>query len=214
MDTITNWFLTGVLTYGAPVLATGLLIAALGIPIPSSLLVIAGGAFIRQGLINPYQAALMGLAAAVLGDTISYGLGRFAGQGVERRYHATAPWQSAQGYFQKYGGFSVYITRWLVLALAIPVNLLAGSTKYNYRRFFLFSFTGELTWITLYGSVGYIFGEQWQEISTFISDSGGLLAGVVILSAGIYLAIRWWRKKPAAADANPTPPVSQSARID
>ena len=58
----------------------------------------------------------------------------------------------------------------------------------------MFALSGELTWILLYGSLGYAFGSQWELISDFIADFSGLLLGVVILGAGIYLIVRWLRQ--------------------
>jgi membrane protein DedA with SNARE-associated domain len=194
MTDLTDLLLTGVVNYGAPALALALLVAASGVPLPSSLLVIAGGAFIRQGLLDPLLAIGLGLMAAVLGDSVSYGMGRFAGGWVERRYGATTLWQGAQNSFNRYGGWSVYLSRWLLTSVAIPVNLVAGSTAYTYRRFLLMVVAGEATWLVLFGGLGYAFGSQWEAISTLISDFGGLVLGLFVLAAGIYLAVRWLRK--------------------
>ncbi len=53
---------------------------------------------------------------------------------------------------------------------------------------------GELTWLSLFGGLGYAFGSQWEVISTFASDFGGLVFGLVILVVGLYLAFRLLRK--------------------
>ncbi len=194
MTELTELLLTYVANYGAPALALGLLVAASGLPLPSTLLVIAGGAFIRQGLLHPFLTAALGLLAAVLGDSLSYGMGRFAGGWVDRRYGSTAIWQGAQNNFDRYGGWSVYLSRWLLTSVAIPVNLVAGSTLYGYRRFLFVVIAGEATWLALFGGLGYAFGSQWEAISAFVSDFGGLALGLAVLGVGIYLAVRWLRK--------------------
>jgi membrane-associated protein len=130
----------------------------------------------------------------VLGDSFSYAIGHFAGGWTERRYGTTAIWKGAQNSFDRYGGWSIYLSRWLLTSVAIPVNLLAGSTLYGYRRFLVLVVAGEATWLALFGGLGYAFGSQWEAISTFVSDFGGLALGLAALGAGIYLAIRWLRK--------------------
>jgi len=154
------------------------------------------------------------LVAVVTGDLISYSIGSYAGGWVERRYGATTVWQSARTSFLKYGPWSIYLSRFLLTSIAIPINLLAGSTSFGYRRFLPLVLIGEFTWLVGFGCLGYAFGSQWETISNFASDFGGLLLGVAILAAGIYLAIRFLRPKPAAAPAiqvpEPTPVVDHS----
>jgi membrane protein DedA with SNARE-associated domain len=54
-----------------------------------------------------------------------------------------------------------------------------------------YDIAGETTWIILYGGLGYWFGSEWEVVSNFISNFGGLALGLVILIAGIWLAMRW-----------------------
>jgi LPXTG-motif cell wall-anchored protein len=49
---------------------------------------------------------------------------------------------------------------------------------------------GELTWIILYGGLGYLFGSEWELVSDFISNFGGLILGVLILGVGAWLGLR------------------------
>jgi len=82
----------------------------------------------------------------------------------------------------------------LITALAVPTNLIAGGSGYKFQRFMLYDFIGEATWIILYGGLGYAFGSQWEVLSDFISNFGGLVFGVVILALGIWLARNWQEK--------------------
>ena len=110
-------------------------------------------------------------------------------------------WQKAEAYFNRQGGIAIYLTRWLFTPLAVPTNLIAGSSGYPFWKFLMFDISGELTWIILYGGLGYAFGSQWELISNFISDFSGLLVGLVVLGVGVYLMFRWFFKKPASETA-------------
>jgi membrane protein DedA with SNARE-associated domain len=189
--------LTWVITYGSPMVAGILFLGALGIPLPGTVLVIASGAFIRQGVMDIYTTPPLGLGGALAGDIIIYGLGRFARGWIQSRFGQSSAWQKAEAYFQRRGGMAIYLTRWLFTPLAIPTNLIAGSSGYPFWKFLLFDLTGEMTWILLYGGLGYAFGSQWELISQFISDFSGLLVGILVLAIGIYILFRW-RKQPAA----------------
>lgn len=192
--------LTWVITYGSPMVAAVLLLGALGLPMPGTLLVIAAGAFVRQGVLDLYTTPSLALLGALAGDAVVYGAGRFARGWIQRRFGQSTAWQKSEAYFKKRGGIAIYLTRWLLTPLAIPTNLIAGSSGYPFWKFLLFDLSGELTWIALYGGLGYAFGSQWELISDFISDFSGLILGVVALGAGVYMLFRW-QKRPSAEHA-------------
>jgi membrane protein DedA with SNARE-associated domain len=189
---LTDFFLTWMINYGAPAFGVALFVGAVGVPLPGSLLVLAAGAFARQGVIDWPSASIFGLVGAVLGDTLSYAMGRFAKQWVQRYFGQRTTWQTAQATFAHRGGLAIYLTRFILTQVAIPINLIAGSSGYTFSRFWVFDFVGEVTWLVLYGGLGYIFGNQWELISQFISDFSGLLIGVLVLVVGIYFV---WRRQ-------------------
>jgi membrane protein DedA with SNARE-associated domain len=199
---INDLLLTYLVIYGSPLLAGALLLGALGMPVPGTLIVIAAGAFVRQGVLDIYSTPSLGLVGAVAGDTVVYGLGRFARVWIQKRFGQSTVWQNSEAYFRRRGGIAIYLTRWLFTPLAVPTNLIAGSSGYPFWKFLLFDISGELTWIVLYGGLGYAFGSQWELISDFISDFSGLLLGLVILGAGVYILFRL-RKRPASESTQP-----------
>ena len=188
---VTDYFLTGMVNYGAGILALVLLIGGMGIPLPGTLMVIVAGAFIRQGIIDLAPTLALGLVAVVIGDSISYAMGHYAKGWVERKFGDNENFHSAQATFKKRGGIAIYLTRFLITPLAIPTNLIAGSTGYSYRRFLAYDLAGEATWLLLFGGLGYAFGSQWEVIYQLISESSGLILGVVALLGALY----FWRKR-------------------
>ncbi len=200
---LTEYFLTAIITFGAPALGIALLLGALGLPLPGTLLVLAAGAFVRQGVVDLTAAATLGLLGAALGDSASFTIGRFAKGWVQRRFGQSAAWKNAQNTFERRGGIAIYLTRFLLTPLAIPTNLIAGGGGYPFWRFFVYDVAGEATWIVLYGGLGYAFGSQWEAINQFISDFSGVLVGVVALAAGIYFGARRWRQTKTTSQPLP-----------
>ena len=135
---LTDLLLNGMTTYGAAVFGLVLLLGALGVPVPSTLMVLAAGAFARQGTIDWPTALLIGLLGAVIGDNASYAMGRFANGWVQHRFGQTVAWQTAQHRFAQRGALAVYTTRFLFTPLAIPTNLIAGGSggEYQFVNFF------------------------------------------------------------------------------
>lgn len=187
---LSDQFLTWFITFGSPMLALALLLGALGIPLPGTFFVIASGAFIRQGVLDIYSTPVLALFGTVSGDTLSYGLGRLARVAIKNRFGQSATWQRAEATLEQRGGLAVYLTRWLLTPIAVPTNLAAGSGGYPLWKFLLYDTAGEITWLILFGSLGYAFGSQWELISQFVSDFSGVLVGIVALGAGVYFLFR------------------------
>ena len=186
-----DYLLTQIINYGAPLFGLILFLGALGIPIPASILLIAAGAFSQQGFLDWFSIALLGLLGAIAGDAISFGMGLYAKKWLSKRMEGSSAWARAQKSFDARAGLAIYLTRFLVTALAVPTNLIAGGSGIKFRRFMFYDSLGELTWIVLYGGLGYIFGSQWELVSDFISNFGGLILGLVILGVGVWL----WTKR-------------------
>jgi len=194
---LSAFLLTQIINYGAPLFGLILFLGALGIPIPASVLLIAAGAFAQQGILNGLSIAALGLFGAVMGDAVSFGMGHYAKEWVDKKFANLPAWKNAQDGFESRAGAAVYFTRFLVTALAIPTNLIAGGSGYKFRNFLMYDIAGECTWVVVYGGLGYLFGSQWELVSNFISNFGGLLVGLVVLMAGIWLGIKQLRKNPA-----------------
>src|SRR5215216_3790632 len=169
---MSDYLLTQIINYGAPLFGLILFLGALGIPLPASILVVAAGAFSQQGFLDWVSIAIFGLLGAVAGDAISFGIGFYAKDWVDHRFGRSPTWKNAEQTFDKRAGLAIYLTRFLVTTLALPTNLIAGGSGILFRRFILYDTLGELTWIVLYGGLGYIFGNQWELVSDFISNVG------------------------------------------
>ena len=132
--------LTWIAAYGLLALGLSIFAAAVGVPLPSTLFVIAAGAFARSALL-------------------------------------------------KRGGVAIYLTRWILTAFAVPTNLIAGGGGYPFVRFLAIDVAGEVTWILVFGGLGYAFGSQWEVIGSLASDFSGLLVGIVFVLIGAYFLI-------------------------
>lgn len=191
--------------YGAPMVAGMLFLGGLGLPLPGTLIVIASGAFIRQSLLDVYATPALGYLGTIAGDIGLYSIGFFASHWIETRFGQTAVWKNAHSLFERRGGIAIFLTRWLLTAVAFPITLIAGSSGYHFRKFLLYAVLGELTWFAIYGGLGYAFGSQWELISDFISNFSGFALGALALGVGIYLLLKFGKKpipKPEAGNKN------------
>jgi len=199
---MSEFFLTQVINFGAPLVGLILFLGALGLPIGASVVVIAAGAFSQQGILNWSSTAVIGLIGALIGDMLSFSMGHFAKDWAQRQFGKSPTWRSARASFQQRAGLAVFLTRWLVTAVAIPTNLIAGGSGYKFSRFMIYDIAGEIMWIGIYGGLGYLFGSQWELVSEFISDFGGLIFGLVIFGFGIRQAWNWQKQNESKSHKN------------
>jgi len=195
---LTEAFLTGMLTYGPLALAVAVLVGAIGLPLPGTMFLLAAGAFARQGMLNGPLAAALAVLGVVVGDGSSYCLGRCGGPLVLKRVEGSSAWQQAQDTFDRRGGLAILLTRFLLTPLAVPTNLIAGSSQYAFWRFLVFDATGELVWVAFYGGLGYLFADSWEALNDLAGNLSGLLVGIAMLGMGGYLAYRYWQRHAAS----------------
>ncbi len=196
---MSEFLLTQVINFGTPLIGLILLLGALGFPVGASVVVIAAGAFSQQGVLDWPSAVAIGLIGVMIGDTLSYGMGHYAKSWTQKRFGNSPTWVNASESFQNNAGWAIFLTRWLITAIAIPTNLIAGGSGYKFSHFLFYDVTGELTWILLYGGLGYWFGSEWELVYDFISNFGGLILGLVIFGFGIKQVWNWQEKKKLAA---------------
>jgi membrane protein DedA with SNARE-associated domain len=187
---MSDLLLTQVINFGSPLFALFLFLGALGVPVGTSVLVITAGAFSQQGVLTWYPTAILGLLGALLGDTVSFGIGYYARNWVDASLAGSSAWRAAQQEFESRAGMAIYLTRFLITALAIPTNFIAGGSGIQFRRFITYDILGEITWIVLYGGLGYWFGSKWEVVSDFVGNFGGFLVGLVLVAGGIWLGVR------------------------
>jgi membrane protein DedA with SNARE-associated domain len=187
---LTNTLLPLLSQYGSVAFGLALFLGALGLPIPTTLLVVAAGAFSRSGLIDGNAALGSGLLGAALGDNAGYALGHLGGGWVQRRFGRSATWRKAQASFARRGALAVYLTRFLITPLAIPTNLIAGSSRYQFRQFLTYDIAGEFTWLLLFGGLGYVFGDQWPLVSQVVSDYGVWVGSSLVGGSAVYYLLR------------------------
>lgn len=185
-------FLNGMTSNGPLVLGLAMLPGAIGLPVPVGVLLIAAGAFVRQGIMDWQAAFLFAWLGALLSDALSYALGRWTGGWARGRLSEryAAVWHQAEDLFRAHGGRAVFATSWLIRGLAIPTNLIAGSSGYAFWQFVAWDAVGKFFWILLHAGLGYVFASQWQFVSETISRYGSWLGLCALVGGGIYLFLR------------------------
>jgi membrane-associated protein len=192
--------------FGTPALALVIFVSCLGLPVPSTMLLLAAGAFARTGLLRVELVTPLVLLAAVIGDSCSYLMGRRIGTVLTRRLQGSLSWSRVEHTFDRWGVWAIPLTRFLLTPLALPTNLIAGGGRFPFRRFVVLCFLGEAVWVLLFVSLGYLFASSWQIVGAFAGDLSGWLVGFALTALGVYEVYVHWRHH--TTPAGPTTPPS------
>ena len=182
-----TYALVGVMAF----LETG---AFVGLVAPGETVVIAGGVIAGQGEID--LAPLIGLVwtCAVLGDTTSFYLGRRLGRSFLERHGPRLKitperLTMVEGYFDRHGGKTILIGRFIGLVRALA-PFIAGTSGMPYRRFIPYSIVGTGLWATTFCVLGYIFWRSFDQVAHIAGQAifgFGVTVGVIV---GIVVAYR------------------------
>jgi membrane protein DedA with SNARE-associated domain len=191
VNELSDWLLLGLQNYGAWVLGATTLLSAVGLPLPATMLLVAAGALARQGTLDWAAAVALAAAGASLGDAASYWLGRSGSRLLAGRVQTAPAWQRARGAFRRWGGLAIFLSRFALTPLALPVNLIAGSTRYSAWRFIAPVVLGESLWVIAFGGLGYVFVDQWAALSNVISSQAGGLSAYLVALIALVGVVAW-----------------------
>lgn len=159
--------------------------AFLSLVFPGSSLLIAAGALLATGSL-PYLPVLAGaILGAVLGDSVSYWIGRRFGHAIARVWPFTRHPDLLPGgirFFAKYGGLSVFIGRFFGPIRAV-IPLAAGVMRMPPGRFWVANAGSALVWAPML----LVFGDVVGKIGQRLIGSANLV--VLVLGAFILFGI-------------------------
>lgn len=180
---LTDYLLSTLGLYGPAVLFAVLLVGAVGLPTPGSLLLLVAGSFVEQGEMGLWPVLLLGFAGAVVGDNVGFAVGRWGGRRLavrlSRRLGGERRLRSAEEWLKRWGDAGVFLSRWLLSPLGSPVNLVAGASGYPWRRFLFYDLLGEALWVVGYVLLGEFFGDGAEELSSVLGDFTWAVVGLL-----------------------------------
>ena len=173
--------------------------------VPSeSFLVSLAAVGISTGTPNLFLVALLGIAGAILGDQITFFIGRKLGsKGFRwmRGARAQRVLRFSARKLETSGALLIFTARYIPIG-RVAVNLTAGATGFSHRRFTLYDVIGCVTWGAYSVGIGALAG-NWLAHNKLV----GIIASVVIAVVLGYLidllvnrVLNKYGKRPQKAD--------------
>ena len=166
-------------------------------PIPSELIMGAGGIAVARGSMQFWPLLIAGTVGSTLGNYLWFLFGdRWGYHRLEPFVHRWGRWltmrwsdvENASGFFQRHGQWVVFAMRFSPF-LRTMISLPAGLSHMKHWKFLAFTFAGAAVWNTL-----LIFGGKWLAVyfDTMHQLAGALIGGLVVLAVLAWLW-RVWR---------------------
>ncbi|VVB79751.1 SNARE associated Golgi protein [uncultured archaeon] len=134
---------------------TGLVVAPF---LPGDSLLFAAGTLAAVGALNLWIVLFILLFAAIIGDSVNYSIGKFAGRKlIEKNYIKEAYIQKTEHFYEKYGNKTIVIARFMPIIRTFA-PFIAGVGRMNYTKFLFYNILGAVMWVLLFVLGGFFFG--------------------------------------------------------
>ena len=160
--------------------------AFLSLLFPGTSLLIAAGALLATGSLGYFSALAGAILGAVLGDAVSYWVGRRFGGAIARVWPFTRNpdlLPSGIRFFEKYGGLSVFIGRFFGPIRAV-IPLAAGIMHMPAGRFWIANITSALVWAPMLLLAGDVVGQIGERLIGSTNLVVLVLGGFVLFGIG------------------------------
>lgn len=201
IEQIVQWAEAFIAALGYPGIAVVMFLETVFPPIPSEVVMPFAGFTAARGDFNLIGVIIAGTIGAVAGATLLYGVGAWVEDhiilGIVRRY---GKWLTVSeqdlarslALFNRYGAAAVFVGR-LMPAIRSLISLPAGMSKMHLGRFFAFTAFGSLMWNSLLAGAGFLLGENWGQVESWLAGVEQVLY-VVFAVIGVGLVIWYVRR--------------------
>jgi membrane protein DedA with SNARE-associated domain len=181
-----------------------------GVPLPAIPILLAAGALIADGVLNPLTAVGLTVVASVMADMLWYYLGHHGGDGMLRYLRKIglcdgATIERSERLFTKHGMWAVAGAKF-VPWLGFFVPPLAGMFRIRFGRFLTVDALGSLLYAVVYLALGFLFDREINRVLEFLRHFGISTAVMVSLLAIVFVGHRFVSRGKPVSPAAASPP--------
>jgi membrane protein DedA with SNARE-associated domain len=173
-------------------IAFGESLVLVGLFFPATLIMVFAGLAIQQGKLDAATVIGWSIAGAVLGDLVTYWIGRWIGPSVVHHWPLNRDKTAvarARLFFRRYGFLSIFIGRFLG-PVRPTIPLVAGIMRMRHLTFQFANVTSAIVWVPFMLFWGYIFSKAVGDLSTLTTGHWiALVAFIAAIMVGLTAAI-------------------------
>lgn len=181
-----------VLLFGVVFAETGLLV---GFFLPGDSLLFTVGVVAGAGGLDIVLINLVLMAAAIIGDTVGYHLGRSTGKRIfsrlNSRFFHHEHLERTQVFYERHGGKTIVYARFVPIIRTFA-PFVAGVAAMGYARFLSFNIFGGIGWVALLTLLGYWLGS----VDIVRRHFEKVILGILIISVLPVILELWNSRRP------------------
>lgn len=164
--------------------------------LPGDSLLFAVGALAAvdtSGTLNAAVVSAVLIAAAILGNTLNYSIGRAIGPPAfsgRYRFLKVEYLQRTEEFFQRYGGMTIVVSRYMPIIRTFA-PFVAGVGRMHYGRFQAYNIAGGASWVLIFVWGGFLFGNI-----PIIKNNFGIVTILIIVVSVLPVVIAMFRRRP------------------
>ena len=184
---------TYVLLFLIVFLETGLVVTPF---LPGDSLLFAAGTFAGIGALNVFVLFAVLAAAAILGDTINYSIGKFLGAKAFQKYPKIFKKEyldRTHNFYEKYGAKTIVLARFVPIVRTFA-PFVAGVGKMSYFQFLIYNILGGILWVALFVFGGYYFGNM-----PIVKENFTIVIFIIIILSFVPMVWEYWKHRKSRA---------------
>ena len=195
MNSLLEW----VAPHGVLLVFAATLLARIGLPVPAAPVLVVAGALAVSGGFGFGPLAAAAIAANLIGDALWFWAGRRYGHRVMRllcrvSLSPDSCVRQSENFISRWGGSALIAAKFVpgVSTIAAPM---AGALGMSVPRFLSFDLVGAILWTLLFTLLGALFSRDIEAVLDTLASVGLLTGGVVVGLLGLYLVLRYVRRR-------------------
>lgn len=192
---IAGWATDLMEAMGAPGAGLAIALENLFPPLPSEIILPLAGFTASRGEMNLWAALVWTTIGSVVGAVALYWVGKVLGRERLIAIAAKLPLvkvadiEKTEAWFARHGNKAVFFGRMIPIFRSL-ISIPAGVEKMPVRTFLLLTTVGSAIWNSIFVVAGYHLGENWEEVTDFVSVYSKVVLVVVVLALVGFIAYR------------------------
>lgn len=161
--------------------------------LPGDSLLFVAGALAALGGLDVHILVVSLAAAAILGNTTNYAIGRWLGRrfldGGGSRWVSREHLERTHAFYERFGGAAVVVSRFVPI-IRTYVPFVAGVARMDPVRYTAYNVGGAVLWVASLAYAGFFFGNlAWVR-----ANLSAMIVAIVVLSL-VPLAVAAWKSR-------------------
>ncbi|MFD3437990.1 DedA family protein [Streptomyces sp. NPDC058685] len=182
-------------TLGAPGAGIAIALENLFPPLPSEVILPLAGFAASTGQMNLIAALLWTTAGSVIGALALYGVGALLGRDRTVAIAAKLPLlkvadiERTEAWFARHGAKAVFFGRMIPIFRSL-ISVPAGVERMSLPLFLGLTTLGSAIWNTVFILAGYLLGENWQDVTGYVSTYSTVVLVAAALGVVAFIGVR------------------------